>query len=230
MKLKRLVPVLAAAGVLTLAAVLVTLTLRPAAVPTYAPTPPAPREAPRTLVGPVLYTVDATAPELWRPFSFRVGSVVEDTAPSWDLAFRRYAIIAGPGGGILDLGAVRFDDVRTVPTEGYRTNEGGGEPRNPAIAGWYDYGFFSHVLSPRPHVWAVRTADGRYAKLEILGYYCPGAHPGCLTFRYVFQGDGTNRVGGPDARSAGRGTRVLRPDARAQPSPAPPRYSRFSWS
>jgi hypothetical protein len=191
---KRLVPVLSAAGVLTLAAVLVALTLRPAAVPTYAPTPAAPTEVPRTLVGPVLYTVDATAPEEWRHFSFRLGSVVEDTAPGWDLAFRRYAIIAGPGSGILDLGDVAFDAVRTVPTTGYRANDGGGEPRNPAIAGWYHYGFFSHVLTPRPRVWAVRTADGRYAKLEIVGYYCPGSHPGCLTFRYVFQGDGTSTV------------------------------------
>jgi hypothetical protein len=194
----RLAPMLAAAGVLSLAAVLVALTLRPASVPTYAPTSPIPREAPRERVGPVVYTVDATAPETWRHFSFRLGSVVEDTAQGWDLAFRRYAIIAGPGGGILDLGEMPFDAVRAVPTEGYRANEGGGEPRNPAIAAWYDYGFFSHVLTPRPHVWAVRTADGRYAKLEILGYYCPGAHPGCLTFRYVFQGDGSPRVDGPD--------------------------------
>lgn len=189
--MKRLTPALAAAGVLTLAAVLVALTLRPAAVPTYAPTAPAPKEAPRALVGPVLYTVDATAPETWRYFSFRLGSVVEDTGQGGDLAFRRYAIIAGAGSGILDLGEVRFDDVRTVPTEGYRGNEGAGDPRNPAIAGWYSYGFFSHVLSPKPRVWAVRTADGRYAKLEIVGYYCPGSHPGCLTFRYVFQGDGS---------------------------------------
>lgn len=194
--MKRLVPALSAAGVLTLAAVLVALTLRPAAVPTYSPTAPAPKEAPRGLVGPILYTVDATEPETWRHFSFGLGSVVEDTGSSWDLAFRRYAIIASPGGGVLDLGEVRFDDVRTVPTEGYRANEGAGDPRNPAIAGWYSYGFFSHVLSPKPRVWAVRTADGRYAKLAIVGYYCPGSHPGCLTFRYVFQGDGTNRVGG----------------------------------
>ncbi len=187
-------PALAAAGVLTLAAVLVALTLRPAAVPTYAPTAPAPKEAPRALVGPVLYTVDATAPETWRYFSFRLGSVVEDIGQGGDLAFRRYAIIAGAGSGILDLGEVRFDDVRTVPTEGYHGNEGAGDPRNPAIAGWYHYGFFSHVLSPKPRVWAVRTADGRYAKLEIVGYYCPGSHPGCLTFRYVFQGDGSTSV------------------------------------
>jgi hypothetical protein len=43
-------------------------------------------------------------------------------------------------------------------------------------------------------VWAVRTADGRYAKLEMVGYYCPGPQPGCPTFRYVYQGDGTTRV------------------------------------
>jgi HmuY protein len=188
--LTRLTPTLAVAAVVAIAVTFVVLTLRPAAsVPTYAPTAAAPREAPRALVGPVLYTVDATAPETWRHFSFRLGSVVE--AGSWDLGFRRYAIVAGPGAGILDLGEVRFDDVRAAPRDGYVANEGGGEPRNPAIAAWYRYGFFSHVLSPKPRVWAVRTADGHYAKLEIVGYYCPGAHPGCLTFRYAYQGDGS---------------------------------------
>src|SRR2546430_8547535 len=53
-----------------------------------------------------------------------------------------------------------------VPADGYAANEGRAEPRNPAIAAWYRYGFFSHVLSPRPHVWAVRTADARYAKMR----------------------------------------------------------------
>ncbi len=191
--MKRLVPWLAAAGVLTLAVMLVALTLRPAAVPTYLPTAPAPREAGRTLVGPVLYTVDATAADTWRHFSFRLGSVIEGPA-SWDLAFRRYAIVAGAGGGILDLGEVRFDEVRSVPAAGYQSNEGNAAPRNPAIASWYHYGFFSHVLSPRSRVWAVRTPDGRYAKLEMVGYYCPGSTPGCPTFRYVYQGDGSTAV------------------------------------
>jgi hypothetical protein len=196
--LKRLTPALAVAAVITVAATLVVLTLRPgASVPTYAPTALAPREAPPALVGPVLYTVDATAPDVWRYFSFRLGSVVEEASPhGWDLAFRRYAIIAGAGSGILDLGEVRFDEVHSVPSGGYLANEGGGgDPRNPAIAGWYRYGFFSHVLNPKPRVWAVRTAGGRYAKLEIVSYYCPGSHPGCLTFRYVYQGDGTNVLG-----------------------------------
>jgi hypothetical protein len=59
------------------------------------------------------------------------------------------------------------------------------------------------VLTPKPHVWAVRTADGRYAKLEMLGYYCPGAQPGCPTFRYVYQGDGSTAVDAGTTRRAG---------------------------
>jgi HmuY protein len=186
----RLAPILGVTMVVAVAVTLVGLTLKPREVPTHAPTPAAPREVPRALVGPVLYTVDATAPEAWRHFSFGQGSVVEIGRQSWDLGFRRYAIVAGPGAGILDLGERRFDDVRTVPTTGYQANEGAADPRNPAIAAWYDYGFFSHVLTPKPRVWAVRTADGRYAKLQMVGYYCPGAQPGCVTFRYTFQGDG----------------------------------------
>jgi hypothetical protein len=188
-------PVLGVAAVVAIGVTLVALTLRPQPpVPTYAPTPPAPRDVGRALVGPVLYTVDATAPDGWRRFSFRLGSVVDDGGHDWDLAFRRYAIITGPG-GVLDLGEARFDEVRTVPASGYQLNEGHAEPRNPGISAWYHYGFFSHVLTPKPHVWAVRTVDGRYAKIEIVGYYCSGGQPGCLTFRYVYQGDGSTVVG-----------------------------------
>ena len=184
-------PILAATLVSVVAVVLVALTLRPPEVPSYALTAGAPNDAGRALVGPVLYTLDATSAETWRSFSFKVGAVVDG---SGDLAFKRYAIVAGPGAGILDLGETAFEQVRTVPADGYVVNEGAAEPRNPAIASWYTYGFFTHVLSPKPRVWAVRTADGRYAKLEMVGYYCPGPQPGCPTFRYVYQGDGTTRV------------------------------------
>jgi len=183
---------IAVGSVLGLAGVLVALTLSTPSVPTYAPTPPAVREVGARLVGPILYTVDASAPDVWRYFSFRLGSVVDDPARAgWDLAFRRYSIIAAAGVGIRDLGEGRLEDIRTVPDTGYVGNDTRGEPRNPAIASWYRYGYFSHVLSPKPHVWAVRTADGRYAKLEMVGYYCAGGRPGCPTFRYVYQGDGS---------------------------------------
>jgi hypothetical protein len=194
-------PAVAVAVVVVVAAALVALTLRQPDVPTFAPTAPEPRDAGRALVGPTVYTVDATDADRWRHFSFRVGAVVDETSPTgWDLAFRRYQIIAngGPGfpgrAGIRDLGPVAFDAVHTVPVDGYAETQTNPDPRNRAIAGWYTYGFFSHVLDPKPHVWAVRTTDGRYAKLQILGYYCPGSRPGCVTFRYVFQGDGSSAV------------------------------------
>jgi len=163
-------PVVAVVAVVLAASVLVALTLRTPEIPTYTPTASAPQDAGRALIGPRVYTVDATSGEAWRRFSFRLGAVVDDAA-DWDLAFRRYQIIANGGPGysgraaILDLGPARFDEVRTLPTSGYRENDPGPDPRNPAIAGWYTYGFFSHILSPKPHVWAVRTTDGRYAKL-----------------------------------------------------------------
>jgi heme-binding HmuY-like protein len=197
-----LVPVAAVVGIVVLAGLLVALTLQRPELPVYPPTVPAPRDAGNVLTGPVQYTVDATNSERWRYFSFRLGSVIDDADPTqWDLAFRRFQIIANGGrgfrgrGGVLDLGPVAFAAVRGVATTGYQENEGSPDPTNRAIAGWYRYGFFSHALLPKPHVWAVRTADGRYAKIEILSYYCPGPQPGCLTFRYVYQGDGSAIVG-----------------------------------
>jgi len=197
----RAVPIVIIGAVVLVAVVLVALTLRRPDVPTYAPTTPAPRDVGRALAGPVLYTIDARDPQQWRRFSFPLGSAVDDGMPvAWDLAFKRYEIISNGGkgyagnAGLLDLGDRRFDDVATVPTSGYQLTETAPDPRNPAIARWYTYGFFSHLLTPKPHVWAVRTADGRYAKLEMVGYYCPGGQPGCVTFRYVFQGDGSPSV------------------------------------
>ena len=197
---RRWAPITGVAVLIGVSAVLVALTLRQPSVPTYAPTPPVATDAGHALVGPRVYTVDATDPESWRYFSFRLGTVIEGAGADWDLAFRRYQILANGGpqyagrGGIADLGTVAFDEVDAVPATGYQPNERTPDPRNPAIAYWYRYGFFSHVLSPKPHVWAVRTADGRYAKIELLSYYCARGEPGCLTFRYVYQGDGSTLV------------------------------------
>ena len=197
----RSVAVAVIAAMVVVAATLVVLSLRRPAVPTYAPTPPSPRDAGRALVGPVLYTVDASSPDQWRYFSFRFGSVLESAGPrDWDLAFRRYQVIANGGprftgdGGVVDLGRVAFADVTSAPEAGYQVTEGDAEPRHPALAGWYSYSYFSHMLTPTPRVWAVRSADGRYAKVEFVSYYCANFQPGCVTFRYVYQGDGSRHL------------------------------------
>lgn len=77
---------------------MIVLSLRAPQVAMYTPTPPAPREVGKALVGPVLYTVDASRQEPWQYFAFHLGSVIENPGPrEWDLAFRRYEIIANGG-------------------------------------------------------------------------------------------------------------------------------------
>ena len=171
--------------------------------PMRAPDPVRPLVLGDSLVGPVTTTVDATHDRAWTRFDFSRASVVDAEDPlGWDLAFRRNRIVAngGPGfagrGGIRDLGEIPFDEVVELPADGYEPNQVGSDTLNAAIEEWYDYGFTTHLLTPKPRVYAVRTADGRYAKLAIVSYYCPGARAGCLTFRWVWQGDGSRRVGG----------------------------------
>jgi HmuY protein len=56
------------------------------------------------------------------------------------------------------------------------------------------------LLEPDPVTFVLRTADGRYAKLRVLSYYCPGPEPGCLTIEYSFQGNGSRRLEAASSR------------------------------
>ncbi len=194
--------------IVLVAAGIVALTLRRPAPPTFAPTTPDPVEVGSTRHGPIVYTIDARSSEEWRYFDFSRASVVEQPGPEeWDLAFRRFYIIANGGegfagvGGIVDLGPVPLDSVVALPKTGYAPNLVRSDTTNPGVGKWYDYGFTSHLLTPRRRTYAVRTADGRYAAFEILGYYCVGASPGCITIRYLYLGDGGRRLAAAPARS-----------------------------
>jgi hypothetical protein len=193
-------PIAIVSVIVLVGAAFVAVTLRRPAPQGYAPTEPVENEAGEALIGPVRYTVNASAPDAWVFFDFSRGRTVPRNDPrGWDLAFQRFHIIANGGsgfngrGGILDLGEVAFDSVMAVPSDGYVLTLPKSDSTNPAIARWYTYGWSSHLLQPKPNVYAVRTADGRYAKLQILSYYCVGAIPGCLTFRYLYQGSGSVR-------------------------------------
>lgn len=187
------------ATVALLAATFVVGSLRRPEPPSFAPGGPPPHEVGDSLVGPRVYTVDARTEQEWRWFDFSRGSAVESPGPrDWDLGFRRHDILVNGGegfagdGGAIALEAVAFDSLEQVPEAGYVQSQAGRDSTNPALEEWYDYGFTSHLLEPKPAVYAIRTADGRYAKLEILSYYCPGAVSGCLTFRYAYQGSGAS--------------------------------------
>lgn len=168
--------------------------------PTYAPSPARPLDVGAGVVGPTVYTVDARESDVWVRFDFSRGSVVPASARSkdWDLAFSRYRIVTNGGGtnpagaaGVVDLGLVPIDSALQLPTEGYAVDERrGDESDNPVLEDWYRYRWMAHLLEPLDRTYGIRTADGRYAVLRILSYYCTGGVSGCVTFRYRYRGDG----------------------------------------
>lgn len=169
-------------------------------VPTFAPGPLVARPPGGGLVVDTV-TLDARAEDRWVLFDLDRGVTVDEPDAGWDVGVRRFHVIvnggerlAGAGGALSIPGA--WSAVTEAPASGYVATRGGldDDATNPALARWYRYSFFAHTLEPRREVYVVRTAEGGYAKLRILSYYCPGATPGCLTLEYALQGDGSRSL------------------------------------
>ena len=157
---------------------LVIASLVPPGVPTFAPRSTSPRD---TLEEDTV-TIDARDAELWRFFAFWHGQLVPSDTAGWDLAVRRFRVIVA--GEAVRLDTSTFDALTHPPTGGFVATSFDRDTLNRAIARWYRYSMFSHLLRPRRQVYVIRSRAGRYVKLEFLGYYCPGPEPGCVTFRY----------------------------------------------
>lgn len=148
-------------------------------------------------------------------FNLRNNTWVPNTdsaSTNWDLAFSGTTIRinggtsgTGAGGAFVWVGA--FDNLATVPADSvfktdnypsYAITKGSGK-------GWYSYDGATNLLTPIPgRVLVIKTADGKYAKVEILNYYRGGATPSAsatdeiktteqryYTFRYTFQTSGS---------------------------------------
>jgi len=141
-------------------------------------------------------------------YSLREDRIVarEDSATTqWDVAFKGSTIlvnggVSGPGQGEGQILETTFANVTEAPATGYTTDAVNG----PALGtgsgqSWYSYNPATQVLAPTPgRVLVVKTADGRYAKLNMISYYQGApAEPSAastaryLTFDFVFQPDGT---------------------------------------
>lgn len=121
-------------------------------------------------------------------FNLRTHSWVNnsDSASSnWDLAFsgttiRVNAGTSGPGAGGAFVLVGAYDNLVTVPADSvfktdnypaYAITKGSGK-------GWYNYDGATNLLTPIPgRVLVIKTADGKYAKVEILNYYRGGVTP-----------------------------------------------------
>lgn len=140
-------------------------------------------------------------------FSFKTGEIVpnaDSATTKWDVGFRRTTIIvnggtSGPGAAGAIIQSKLFDEVTEAPADGYAVDN---KAANPAYAiptgsgkGWYTYNGQTNVITPTAgKVLVFKTADGHYAKVEILSFYKGNkATPtsadisGYYSFRYVYQ-------------------------------------------
>lgn len=166
----------------------------------YSVSPIAPMEAGDALVGPVTYTADATDQVKWTYFDFSKGSVVvvnDEKKDQWDVKMQRIRLIFNTHGpkddvpyGIITLGPGELEDYSQIDVK----------PASPDSSGylqeiekWYEYTWIPTYLYPKDLVYGIHTVDGKYVKFKLLSYYCEAKEMGCLTYRYVYQGNGSRK-------------------------------------
>lgn len=149
-------------------------------------------------------------------YSLEKNSIIPNTdsaTTKWDLAFNGTKILtnggtsgAGLGGAFVQVGL--FDDLKTISADSvFKTDNA---PASYAVTygsgkGWYTYDPIKNLITPLAgRVLVIRTATGKYAKVEITAYYKGGvtidatatdaekiSKQRYYTFRYIFQSNGT---------------------------------------
>lgn len=137
----------------------------------------------------------------------------DSASTKWDLAFASTKILTNSGTSGTGLGGAfiytgLFDDVKTISSDSvFKTDNA---PASYAIAygsgkGWYVYDQLTSLITPLAgRVLVIRTASGKYAKLEVINYYKGGvtlpitasdsdklSKQRYYTFRYTYQSNGT---------------------------------------
>jgi hypothetical protein len=139
-------------------------------------------------------------------------SVTDSNSTNWDIAFKRTTILinggtSGPGQGRAYVFNGLFSELNSVYTDSLRVDTIG----RLAIPTGSGNGWYvsapppANLITPIPgKVLVIKTADGKYAKLEILNYYKGGVTPPnnasdsvkiydarYYTFRYSIQRNGS---------------------------------------
>jgi HmuY protein len=141
-------------------------------------------------------------------FSFKNGTLTtaDSATTKWDLAFKGTTILTNGGssgigqGGASILSGI-FDEIKIVPASTTFNQDSKTVLAIPTGSGkvWYNYDAPTNIISPiAGKVFLIKTADGKYAKMEILSYYkgtpatpTASSQSRYYTFRYVYQPDGT---------------------------------------
>ncbi|MEQ9437717.1 MAG: HmuY family protein [Cyclobacteriaceae bacterium] len=151
-------------------------------------------------------------------YSLEQGAIIDkadSNSTQWDIALAGTTIlvnggISGPGQGAAQIIEGIFEEIEEAPESGYQTDSES-ELAIPGGSGngWYTYtaeGNPPNAILPIPgRVIVLRTAEGNYAKMEILSYYAGNPDTSTeefasfqtrpddryYTFNYVIQTDGS---------------------------------------
>jgi hypothetical protein len=162
-------------------------------------------------------TIDASAWDTWTYYSFSQGKevVISDfsTSMDWDIGFHRSDVrlnggASGPGNaGSIDLGIIGFDTLSQAPMSGYIENDSIDiievfimppnlvtVPGDTVMPSWIivDTSNPPPVYTVTNNIFAVKTADGKYAKVWLKSFHNENAESGHVTMEYVYQPDGSN--------------------------------------
>ena len=137
----------------------------------------------------------------------------DSATTKWDIAFSSLKILinggtSGPGlgGAFVQIGS--FDALKTISSDSTFAVDNSNAskfaiPQN--SSGWYIYNGLTNLVTPAAgRILVIRTATGKFAKIEILNYYKGGVTPDpaasnfdkltkqrFYTFRYAYQPNGS---------------------------------------
>lgn len=154
-------------------------------------------------------------------FNLSTGQVVpasDSNSTKWDIAFRSTTIKvnsgnSGPGTAAAQVLTVGFDDLKEAPESGYKLDTSGFAIKTGSNNGWYTYtgeaptGPKHAVLPIAGRTIVVKTANNKYAKIQIVSYYkgnpnissdefmdlATRPQDGTYTIRYMIQADGSRK-------------------------------------
>ena len=160
--------------------------------------------------------------EDWIYFSFSTGAEVSDvndsnyqTDMTWDIAFNRYNVRTNGGSSgsgmaaAYDAGEVGFDNVEEALETGFMLDssiqivETISYTGPPTMMSSFGNLVFSGVIGlegqppsyiPNNHIYVVKTADGKYAKIWIKGFYDTLGESGYVNFKYSYQTNGSTTL------------------------------------
>ena len=132
-------------------------------------------------------------------FQFKKGDAVSVTDPAnsqdWDIG-SEYVTLNMNGGtsgsglaGAIAYAATEFDSIKSAPADGYMSDDTTGGTS--AIGDdWYDYNPVTHSLTVKDQSWVIRTALGKYAKLQFVKTEFASQNGGVVVIRFEYLEDG----------------------------------------